>query len=156
MGSKNDDVESNAYSNKKTLTHQEEVVLQHYYDHLRHIESARHWFTNSFLILIGAILTFVPKIGFDPYITCFAFIFLAAFSIVGLFISKKSGVMVGKYSDSIAAIINDLELEEEKNPFHDREPGDTPSISIAYDTFYLVSAFICLAVFFISLIIPYL
>jgi hypothetical protein len=117
------------------------------------MESVRHWFTSSFLLVIGSILVFIQKMEFNNIVISFISCVMFLFSFIGLNISTKCGIMVRTYGNSIEAILNDLVHDEDKNPFRNsgKSTEEIPSISEAYNLFFKASICIWLIILVISL-----
>ncbi|RLJ70817.1 hypothetical protein BCF55_1100 [Hydrogenivirga caldilitoris] len=78
--------------------------------HIRHLENERLHFTHIYAVLVGGILVFGGRYGFDNYI--FLVIFMLAYTFLGLIVSIKILIEFYLHMKKIAKVIEVLNLED--------------------------------------------
>jgi hypothetical protein len=87
-------------------------ALRENYEHFRHVENERLWFTNIYAIIVGAILTFFKEGRIEGRIFVYSMIFLIILSTLGLLMSLRLRADVQDFQDKIIAIATKLKVRD--------------------------------------------
>jgi len=83
-------------------------VLKENYNHFRHVENERLWFTNIYAIIVGSIFTFVK----EGRVFILSTIFLIILSILGFLMSLRLKADVEDFQQKIIAISTQLKVRD--------------------------------------------
>jgi hypothetical protein len=83
-------------------------ALKENYEHFRHVENERLWFTNIYAIIVGAILTFFKEGRIFVHST----IFLIILSILGLLMSLRLRADIADFQHKIIEIATKLKVRD--------------------------------------------
>ncbi len=123
-------------------------VLEQNYEHSRHVENERLWFTNIYAIIVGAILTLISK---NSLIFVYSLIFCFILSILGFLMSLRLKADFEDFLNKIIMVAKELKVEDYVGI--GAQKGITVNFKLRYifPFFYLV-----MSVFFLILIIYFL
>jgi hypothetical protein len=83
-------------------------ALKENYEHFRHVENERLWFTNIYAIIVGAIITFFKEGRIFVHST----IFLIILSILGLLMSLRLKADIQDFQHKIIEIATKLKVRD--------------------------------------------
>ena len=118
-------------------------ALNQNWQHARHQENERLWFTNIYALLVAGVLVFLGQFGFDKHY--YLVLFLLIFSIFGLIVTLKTSYEFSNHMNAIKKIIEKLHLSDYMaypTVYRGTILGKIIRVRCAFIGFYLIMIFI--------------